>query len=276
MAKIGDIEHALRWAFREELPKDQAVRKSAWDIVTSYCALGTRIDVSRGGWDALGFTPGDPHEDAITIGRAVWALPRKQCITEIDEIRALVPDAPLLTFLGEKAVRDHTWNWPAMVISSAVQGAPPVWDLGPMIPRKVLGQKGQPLLVGKCYGKDRYSDGAFVPLEIRDPSVVEVMMARAYYWVWWSALVALIQELDGKLKEHTLTGPAAPANPWVTGVSAPPVILPSNQPMEPAPRAVVRPRALRGPAPHRLGKAVGPSKSIMIEPPAPPCQRPDA
>jgi len=82
---VRDIEWLLQWAVRDELPKERRRRRlvrpampCAWDKVK----LGTRIDVSYRNSDPFEFTcgerhddkPGEPHDDAKTIARAVNAL----------------------------------------------------------------------------------------------------------------------------------------------------------------------------------------------------------
>lgn len=81
MKRKMDIETALRWAVRDELPKAKFVNvgevaaiASSWGAIDSYAELLTKIDSNRYGVvpDILALTP--PHPDAIRLGEAVRAL----------------------------------------------------------------------------------------------------------------------------------------------------------------------------------------------------------
>jgi hypothetical protein len=260
-----DIEKLLIWTLREELAKGRPVSACAWDNISHYCALGVRVDVSHHGGDALGFTPGEPHEDAVLVAKAVRELPTRQCIAvdgennekNLERVRALLPDAPYLTFLGEYAVMRMTFNLTMLVVSHAVQALRPVYDLGPLIPRPVLSDNnGQPIVVGKRYATSRYSIGAHCPLEIRDPTVKQVMEARATYAVWRIALGQLASKLAGQLDLFEPIGPAAPEEPWVTGEPPAATIVESLLPVTAVPPPAPRPRALKAPAGYGLGKSI--------------------
>src|SRR3954462_9815506 len=71
--RVRDIEWLLQWAIRDELKKGRQVRRrgrpsavipSAWDSITNYHTLGTRIDVSRRSRDPFDLALGAPHDDA--------------------------------------------------------------------------------------------------------------------------------------------------------------------------------------------------------------------
>jgi hypothetical protein len=230
--KSIDIERLLQWAFRDELPKRRRpIAARAESNIWSYCDLGTRIDRSHYDRDPVGFSPGEPHPEAVIVENAVVSLSQRYYFcadsnpadddrTKLERdlalIRTLLPEAPLLAHLGYDEVIKTPFNLVAIVHSKARQAVRPSYHLGPMVPCKVLGGNGQPILVGQCYGKGRYSEGAHNLLEYK-PSPAQVMSARAHYAVWHAALARLVAMLAGKLKEHRVTGPAAPAEPWVTG-----------------------------------------------------------
>jgi hypothetical protein len=74
-----DVEAALRWAFRDELPK--AANEGGHDplrwnsgMVENYAQLLTSIDLNKYGCvpDLSAMSP--PHPDAIALGEAVRAL----------------------------------------------------------------------------------------------------------------------------------------------------------------------------------------------------------
>lgn len=77
-----DIEALVRWAFREELPKEAADVgigaigcASAWGGIERYGELMTLIDAPANRWGVvpLGLVEA-PHPDAVAIGEAVFAL----------------------------------------------------------------------------------------------------------------------------------------------------------------------------------------------------------
>jgi hypothetical protein len=278
--RVRDIEWLLQWAIRDELKKRRQVRRrgrpsaiipSAWDSITNYYTLGTRIDVSRRSRDPFGLTlgaphddakAGDPHDDAKAVARAVNALPKDQSFANIEKVRALMRDYEvpaieagervtrnLLCLPGsilEKALFAEKYNVTNIVIIHAQGARRPSSEFRPM-PRQVKGTRGQPQLNGKCYGKDRYGLNAHMPLEYW-PSVESVMCARANYAVWHAALDQLAVELAGTLTEYEVSGPAAPAEPWITGKP----VLSSNDHAE-APRHSVC-RTANGQRPRHLGR----------------------
>jgi hypothetical protein len=90
-----DIEKLLQWAMREQLPKGRAVSASPWDIITSFATLGTRVDVSRGSYDGLGFVPGTPHADAEVVAAALRDFPAETRLSEVECFDLLGPYAQL-------------------------------------------------------------------------------------------------------------------------------------------------------------------------------------
>ena len=109
-----DIESALRWAFRDELPKT-AERENpgeapdflakpgyGWGAIESYAELLTKVDVNRYGVvPDIGYLS-DPHPDAIMIGDAVRSL--ALCELMIPEGWNPLGDMPGLGMVGEAAV----------------------------------------------------------------------------------------------------------------------------------------------------------------------------
>ena len=83
--KTVTMEELLTWAFVNELPKGGGVdgldnansawrmlEASSWGKITSFAELGTLID--RSGGTNCFIEQGEPHEDAVTVGRAVAQL----------------------------------------------------------------------------------------------------------------------------------------------------------------------------------------------------------
>jgi hypothetical protein len=268
-----DIEVLLQWAFGE-LSKGRPVAASAWDNIEHYCLLGTRIDRSyRGPGDPLGLTPGEePHEDAMTVAAIVAGLSNDQSFADVEDVRALMRDyeVPIIDANGEATVTNRllppggmienaifakTYQAQMAVIAHAVQAARPIWDVGPLVPRPVIGERrGQPRVIGKSYAGGRYTYGSFIPLEFTRPTIEQFVFSRAYYRVWLNALQWLAQELFGKLQDYEPLPPSAPNEPWIAGGQPSARVIES---LIPAARIVAmhRPRAAR-PVRYRLGQAV--------------------
>jgi len=257
--KAVDIEKLVQWAVREELPKGMSVAASSWQAISAYCALGTRVDTFswRGGpGDGLGRVPGEPHGDAVIIGRAVRELPSRLSVSEAASAAALFgDDLAGVAFLGMPDVLALSFNPIALIMSCAAQGIRPNWNAGEVRPRKMLTRDGRPVLVGECKASNRYTIGAYCPLAYDDPSAGEIGIARAEWHVWHQALAALRDRLEGELADHRPVGPSAPAEPWRSDapVEAAPRIVESLVPLRKI-NAADRPRAgspLRTP----IGKA---------------------
>lgn len=77
-----DIEDLLRWAYRDELPKEAAQSKlrgigvvSSWGGVQRVGELMTLIDATENRWGVIPLgCEEDPHPDAVTIAEAVAGL----------------------------------------------------------------------------------------------------------------------------------------------------------------------------------------------------------
>jgi hypothetical protein len=83
MKRKIDVESALRWAYRDELPKARAwdsssflPARSAWSALESYVELLTQIDPNRYGLIPDAMALGVPDPDAVAIGEAVRDLDR--------------------------------------------------------------------------------------------------------------------------------------------------------------------------------------------------------
>jgi hypothetical protein len=251
--RVLDVEDALAWAFREELPK----RPPSGNIIAAgspvspmwrYGVFGARID---NWWREPGFPAalGDPHPDALEIEARVLALER---------LKGLAFDDPSGLLIGLEGfapgrIRNDPWSPPLldvgritgevsnMIVGLVAQHAklrkrPEVdWEIP--LPRWVLARFGpRPLVMrdvmvrnkadGALYpvqkpcttyarrrGGRAYPIGAYCPLEWL-PKPEAVLRDRAEYAVWRFALEALAHELAGKLESVTVLPPSAPAQPW--------------------------------------------------------------
>lgn len=204
-----EIERLLQWAFCDELPKRKAFgprgAQSAWQSVESYARLGCRVQSSSSASNSM-----LPHRDALIIADAVAALPgvvvdlRHEALLGGLSALAEVIAAPQIKLSAVDLVEVH-----------ARSGVSPDWCRHQPRPRAVIGPNGKQTVCGKRYGKDRYSDGAHCPLRWGDPTVESIARARAAYTVWWQSLDGLAKSLDGKLKDHVASAPAALRAPWL-------------------------------------------------------------
>jgi hypothetical protein len=237
-----DIEKLLQWALREELPKGHPVSASAWDVITNFATLGTRVDVSRGSYDGLGFVPGTPHPDAETVGAAVKQLPVDVKLTEA-ECAGLLGHYAHLDPLAVRAVVGAPFQMQALVIRCAVLGERmpyvfPNWIHETPHPQGFRHENNKVAVFGfNSLGElteirqdpksHRYSLEACPRAHLRyvDPSVGELLEARAEYAIWHRALILLHQAVAGKLTEYQAIEPSAHAAPWNSGQASAPMIL---------------------------------------------------
>lgn len=222
-----DIEQLLRWAYRDELPKgyERGVGEPA------HCESIWRLGVSVSGdkWACEPGFParlGPPHPDALQVDWYVrqledikldWAASRIMVMGE------LAPYAPV----GDPAVSAMSFETSALVQMHARMGTRPIWQMGQVTLRRVLGRNGKPTVNGISRG-GRYGVGASCPL-VLDPPAAEIACARAEYWVWHSALTWLAAE-SWTLDDHTPLPPRAAALPWIGDTERKGRILPSNLP----------------------------------------------
>lgn len=258
------IEQALRWAYREELPKSPSLGDRltpacfprGWEEVEhfgDYLALiDEPVPLNRFGLVA-DFTADDgPHPDAVTIHEAVNAL---------DAFPVDVPDDwyPLadmgdLGDLGREAVAraldriapvgrgGERWmraKPAALVQKHAILGGEPDWEGEPVGIRDVRSSNGdkkwfrrQQVLVSpesKSLGipaefitvevdgynhtaKRPYAD-AYRKAELY-PDPVPLIIHRAEYQLWSTALESLCGDLAGCLQALRITGSHQSRHPW--------------------------------------------------------------
>lgn len=235
-----DIEKLVQWAVREELPKGQAVSASPWQVISQYCALGTRVDVSGHG-DGLGFLGGEPHPDALIVGAAIRALDQFARFADRVEVLPLFGDLVEIAGHAPEAIMSASFDPRSIVISSATQGTRPKWKFDQPCARQVfvetLNERGEvramPLVHGldaegyeiaikKNRGRARMRDGEFnasmrprSPIEWHDPAPLSVAHSRAEWLAWHGALTSLAHDLADALREYAPTAPALPLMPWL-------------------------------------------------------------
>ncbi len=243
-----DIEKLLQWALREELPKGQAVSASPWDLITRYCALGVRVDVSAHG---LGFVAGEPHADALIVAEAIQSLETSARFADRVEVEPLFGEFFGIAGEAVGAIMSASFNPQLIVISHATMGTRPSWKFELPDPRQrfyeTVNARGEvrtyPLVMGfdrdgdlvimhKNSGRARKRDGEYTfsmsprsPLDWCDPQPLSVAHARAQFVAWHSALNALAADLAGRLSDFEPLPLALPLLPWLSASVATRVIF---------------------------------------------------
>jgi hypothetical protein len=250
-----DIEKALRWAFRDELPK-RGHRGGAWanvDYPSSSCMSEAASDhgAPDGPTREPGFpaAAGDPHPDSLTIETAVqglagWAGHQFGA----DEMAALTCGIPIPqdglgtanfdpAAIGIEAIA----CMPGTVTINARMGTRPKWTAERPRPRWINGPNGKPkVLIDQPivfrrpprdpFGrelvematfpcppshKDVYRAGAYCPLLWR-PDPARLVAERAEHSAWRAGLEILAGALAGQLMALAVLEPAATWAPWLS------------------------------------------------------------
>lgn len=178
---------------------------SAWQVAESFGQLGCRVDTSPAQRSII------PHRDALIIVDQVAGLLGNVAI-DLREETLLGHLAPLAVDIANPR---YSLSEADVVETYARAGVSPDWCRQPPKARPLIRSTGKPAVEGKRYGKDRYSDGANCPLRWGDPTIESIARARAQYSVWWRSLDRLAKSLNGKMKDHVASPPAALASPWM-------------------------------------------------------------
>ncbi len=209
MRQSVEIERLLQWAFRE-LPNRAAFGprgpQSAWQITERHARLKWLVQSSPSPSNSA-----IPPRDALIIVDEVAGLRGSVAVDLRDE--NLLGHLALLA--EEIANPQISLSEADLVEAHARAGVSPDWCRHPPKARPVVGPNGKHKICGgRRHGKDRYSEGAQCPLRWGDPTIEGLARARAEYTVWWRSLDRLAKSLNGKLKDHTVTAPAAIPAPW--------------------------------------------------------------
>ncbi|MCW4114756.1 hypothetical protein NPA31_007240 [Aurantimonas sp. MSK8Z-1] len=244
-----EIEALLGWAFREELPKaetDGTGKGGGAD----WRELGTLIDLSNR-WDVVpDFSGGEPHPDAIVIGRAVKALDGlavdldgvdllgDPALADLDAAeraaahadglaRATAPGGLLRSSLAAITVAAVTLRRapPAPAIDgftrrTVTRSGKPAWF---RIVERSEGEGRAPMPVevdGYDHRRQRPHPGAYRKYEL-DPALGPVVAERVDYQAWRVGLDLLVEDLAGRLERWQPTRSAAPRWPWEGEAAAP-------------------------------------------------------
>lgn len=231
-----DIEHFLRWAYREELPKKDLSRDMS--PMFAFADLGGRVDVSH----EPGFPAamGEAHGDALKVRDAVERLPEVS-ITWQEHRKHILPDLWRWVEADDPIISRMQFSPQNILTFYARLGTRPAWDMGSTKVLRVNAANGKPrvqyidqngeVMFGLTPG-GRYGNLAHCPLRL-DPDARDVARARAEYWVWHAALVEVKTIMEGwNLIEYAPTMPVAAQRPWVYDHEPKSRILPSNLPAQ--------------------------------------------
>ena len=211
-----DVEWLLQWAFKKEhVEAHRAVHglRPQWSNVESHCRLGQRIDVS-----APGSVSRSPFQRKSTNSDAKVILDVVQTLDLQVEIDWKQSASELIGEFGRLLSSNHPISAPPIfrqrliVIECAETGTRPAWGRWAPRPKPEIGLNGKPILLGKRYASDRYSESACCPLVWEN--IEQLIRCRAAYAVWHSALCQLAVCLKGKLRDYQPLPPSAPAAPW--------------------------------------------------------------
>lgn len=248
MKTIG-IEDLLGWAFIHELPKGGGVEglanvHSAWRTI---CDLGVRIDhgsASRPGGDLSDnflIEQGEPHEDALTVGRAVAGLARCEVdfpepwnpLADWSDPHGLAPAAvEVARHRWEQRGRRQRGEWlVSLVAGTAVLGREPAWAAEEPAVR-LAERGGSPAWF--IIRQVAHGDGRTYAMEVdgRNPRTRKPLpgayrrhifstdptgdiMGRLDYQMWIAALRRLEAELPPLMVAHRIRATERSATPWI-------------------------------------------------------------
>ncbi|TPN16229.1 hypothetical protein FJ973_05930 [Mesorhizobium sp. B2-1-3] len=251
--KTVTIEELLTWAFVHELPKGGGVdgldnansawrmlEASSWGKITSFAELGALIDTGGHGSNYF-IEQGEPHEDAVTVGRAVAALQR--CDVAIPANWHALADWPDTDGMADAAVKRAVDRYMvrtahrraagivSLVVGTAILGREPDYQAEPSKIRLVE-RGGKPAWFvmrqmkhddGRSYNLEvdgyngrthRPVKGAYRKSEFStDPS--GDILGRLDYQIWVAALRRLETEIAAELVAHRLVHSDRSMTPWL-------------------------------------------------------------
>jgi hypothetical protein len=131
--KTVTIDELLSWAFVHELPKGGGVdgldnmnsawrrlEASSWGKILNFAELGAMIDAGRSDGANYFIEQGEPHEDAVEVGRAVAAL--GCCDVHVPEGWNCLTDWADTAGLADRAVLDVAARYRARTAARRAQG----------------------------------------------------------------------------------------------------------------------------------------------------------
>lgn len=254
--KTVTMEELLTWAFVNELPKGGGVdgldnansawrmlEASSWGKITSYAELGTLID--RSGGTNYFIEQGEPHEDAVTVGRAVAQLsacdivlpamwnPLADWPDDDATMTALAADAVarVRKRIEERTQARRGSEMVSLVVGTAILSRAPDWTAEPS-KVKLVERGGQPawfvkrvmidafgnrheIEVDGRSGRDRRPvRGAYRKYELSTAPDGDIL-SRLDHQIWVAVNRRLETELAGHLIDHRLVAEERSMTPWL-------------------------------------------------------------
>lgn len=256
--KTVTMEDLLCWAFVHELPKGggvdglanansawRMIEASSWGKVTAFAELMTMVDSGPGDASNFLIEQGEPHEDAVTVGRAVAALgaldvvlpegwnplgdwPATDAVFVGVAAEAIARTADRYVRLGQAR---HGRGIVNLVVGTAVLGREPRWDAEP--PKvQMVDRAGQPAWFMKRIVRDEFGLSHEVEVDGRDPvkrrpkpgayrkyrfsdDPAGDILSRLDHQIWVAALASLEEALCDQLVGHRLVRVTRSATPWL-------------------------------------------------------------
>ncbi|RWB96481.1 MAG: hypothetical protein EOQ56_25495 [Mesorhizobium sp.] len=252
--KTVTIEELLTWAFVHELPKGGGVdgldnansawrmlEASSWGKITSFAELGAIVDQGRGDTENYWIEQGEPHDDAVAVGRAVAGLSR--CDVAVPAGWNALADWPDTEGMAEaavkKAVERYMVRTPqrraagivSLVVGTAILGREPDFGAEPskvkmierggrpawFVIRRMKHEDGQTydLEVDGYNGRtQRPVKGAYRKYEFSIDPTGDIL-GRLDYQIWVAALRRLEAEIATQLVGHRLVFSDRSMTPWL-------------------------------------------------------------
>ncbi|TIS75498.1 MAG: hypothetical protein E5W94_21195 [Mesorhizobium sp.] len=252
--KTVTIEELLTWAFVHELPKGGGVdgldnansawrmlEASSWGKITSFAELGAIVDQGRGDTENYWIEQGEPHDDAVAVGRAVAGLSR--CDVAVPAGWNALADWPDTDGMAEAAVRKAVERYMvrtpqrraagivSLVVGTAILGREPDFGAEPskvrmierggrpawFVTRRMKHEDGQTydLEVDGYNGRtQRPVKGAYRKYEFSIDPTGDIL-GRLDYQIWVAALRRLEAEIATHLVGHRLVFSDRSMTPWL-------------------------------------------------------------
>lgn len=254
--KTVTMEELLTWAFVNELPKGGGVdgldnansawrmlEASSWGKITSFAELGTLIDRSSG--PNYFIEQGEPHEDAVTVGRAVAQLAACDIVLPSrwnpladwpDTDGQLGSLAAAAVARIRKRIEDRTparrgSEMVSLVVGTAILSRPPDWTAEPskvklierggkpawFVQRAVtdtLGNRHTMEVDGFNARTGRPQKGAYRRFELSVAPDGDIL-SRLDHQLWVAVNRRLEAEIAGALIAHRLVSAERSMTPWL-------------------------------------------------------------
>jgi hypothetical protein len=255
------IEAALRWAYRDELPKQPArVRPpeeagKPWNKVSSVGDYGTVIDSMSDAENEFGLCPfaqaeTAPHPDAVELHAAVCRLdgldlalpdgwnPLSDCGMG-DEALAAANRAAATLVYADRTGRSRLKIPPRLLIQRCAILGPPIWETEMPVRREFTGPDGRPrwfrrvtIPIGEgghpyeieVDGYDTKRKRAHPDAYRRfmwEPDPASIAADRGKWELWRACLDALVDDRDLRLETISLSPSALPWRPWESAHQGP-------------------------------------------------------